>query len=169
MPPPYQDSPNGVTGSCLCGTIRYSISARRIYNVVCHCTSCRRVTGSSFLTASIYPLDSLTITIADQQYPANPLPAPGLRSYVDPATDSGKPLTRHACERCSSFLFAYTPLAEQIVSVGAGTMDQVAAWAPDKEQYARNRAPWLPEFGDGVEGLRVYLGHPFEFDGEIRA
>ena len=43
------------SGGCLCAGVRYSIHDPKIYNVICHCANCRRLTGSSFLTASIYP------------------------------------------------------------------------------------------------------------------
>lgn len=42
-------------GGCLCGKVRYTITQPRIYGVVCHCKPCRRITGSSFVTADIYP------------------------------------------------------------------------------------------------------------------
>lgn len=36
------------TGGCLCGTIRWRITAAPLWQAHCHCTSCRRATASPF-------------------------------------------------------------------------------------------------------------------------
>lgn len=44
------------TGGCLCGAIRYSItaSATPIYSVICHCVNCKKATGTHMVTTSIF-------------------------------------------------------------------------------------------------------------------
>ena len=39
-----------ITGKCLCGKVRYEINARLGPIVYCHCSMCRRATGSAFAT-----------------------------------------------------------------------------------------------------------------------
>ena len=51
-----EDQPDQ-SGGCLCGKVRYELKGPRYYGVLCHCVTCRRVTGGSFLAASIYPID----------------------------------------------------------------------------------------------------------------
>ncbi|KAK7451078.1 hypothetical protein VKT23_012754 [Stygiomarasmius scandens] len=53
---------------------------------------------------------------------------------------------------------ATTALADQIVSVSAGTLDEpyLSRWRPDKEQYVSCRSGWLPEdLGAFQEGLTI--------------
>ncbi len=35
-------------GGCLCGKVRYTISAEPVFTGVCHCTDCQKATGSAF-------------------------------------------------------------------------------------------------------------------------
>ena len=39
-----------ITGKCLCGKVRYEIDGRLGPVVYCHCSMCRRATGSAFAT-----------------------------------------------------------------------------------------------------------------------
>jgi hypothetical protein len=39
-----------ITGKCLCGKVRYEINGRLGPVVYCHCSMCRRATGSAFVT-----------------------------------------------------------------------------------------------------------------------
>lgn len=54
-------------------------------------------------------------------------------------------------------MFVTTPLNEDIVSVSAGSMDNVGEWKPSKEQYHRNRAAWIPE----LEAVDRHVAHPW--------
>lgn len=127
MPPaPSQAQPQQERqGGCLCGLIRYTLSSSALYNTLCHCANCRRITGSAALTASICPKAGLAVTQKREGV---------LKSYTDAATQSGRPLTRTFCGECGSTLFAFTPLREDIVSVAAGSLDGFEDWAPDTEQ-----------------------------------
>ncbi|KAF2239337.1 hypothetical protein EV356DRAFT_502366 [Viridothelium virens] len=42
-------------GSCLCGTIRYSLSSPPTQCVLCHCNNCQKSSGSAFMTNNWYP------------------------------------------------------------------------------------------------------------------
>lgn len=54
---------------------------------------------------------------------------------------------RNFCTECGAQLFATTALADEIVSVYAGSLDQHGNWQPEKEQFCDNKAPWVPGFG----------------------
>ncbi len=36
------------TGGCLCGAVRYEVSGEPYIAGLCHCTKCRKLTGSAF-------------------------------------------------------------------------------------------------------------------------
>jgi hypothetical protein len=36
------------TGGCLCGAVRYEVRGEPFQSGLCHCTTCRKLTGSSF-------------------------------------------------------------------------------------------------------------------------
>ena len=37
-----------LNGSCLCGEVRYTVADEFKYALICHCSQCRRATGSAF-------------------------------------------------------------------------------------------------------------------------
>jgi hypothetical protein len=41
-------------GQCLCGSVKYMLGGEPVYRVACHCTNCRRGTGTSFVTNTIF-------------------------------------------------------------------------------------------------------------------
>jgi len=79
-----------------------------------------------------------------------------LKHFVINNTDSGRPLTRKFCSECGSYLFATTPVNEDIVSVAAGSMDNVSEWKPSMELHHRNRAAWVPE----LAAVDRHVTHP---------
>ena len=131
------DSPP-ISGSCLCKAVRYTVTGKPIYTVICHCENCRRITGSAFITTSLYPKEAFDLTSGDS----------ALKSYTDGETDTGTPLERKFCGTCGSTVLVKTGLNDNIVAVAAGTMDNFRDWIPQKEQYCGDRAGWLKE----VEG-----------------
>lgn len=54
--PPFFDtmSPPVITGSCVCEKIRYELNGQPIMNIICHCDTCRKTTGSVFMANSMY-------------------------------------------------------------------------------------------------------------------
>src|SRR5258708_24173052 len=44
----HEGTMTSTTGGCLCGRVRYSITAAPIRSGICHCRNCRRYTGSAF-------------------------------------------------------------------------------------------------------------------------
>lgn len=37
-----------LAGKCLCGAVQYAVADEFIYAANCHCSNCRRTTGSAF-------------------------------------------------------------------------------------------------------------------------
>jgi hypothetical protein len=50
-------TPDTVTGSCLCQTVRYKVTGPPQSTIICHCDSCRKSTGSAFMANSFYMKD----------------------------------------------------------------------------------------------------------------
>ncbi len=49
-----------ITGSCLCGLVSYEIEAAGpTYN--CHCSNCRKWSGSAFASSMRAPMESLRL------------------------------------------------------------------------------------------------------------
>jgi hypothetical protein len=50
-----------LTGGCLCGRVRYTLSGEPAFTALCHCRNCQRYTGSSFEAVVVYPSTSLSL------------------------------------------------------------------------------------------------------------
>ena len=50
------------TGGCLCGAVRYRVTAEPLHATHCHCSMCRRASGAAFLTFATFPASALTWT-----------------------------------------------------------------------------------------------------------
>ena len=128
------------TGGCLCGAVRYSVGevGPAAY---CHCTDCRRVTGSAFNI-------SAPVRLADFEI-SGPL-----GSHGHPA-ESGTILTRHFCAVCGSPIYGGSPRHPDIIYVTAGTFDDPAVIRPDRQSWTRSRVDWaeipanIPSFSKG--------------------
>ena len=47
------ETPDFLTGGCMCGAVRYRISAKPMAAALCHCNRCRPQSGSAFSTVII--------------------------------------------------------------------------------------------------------------------
>ena len=119
-----------ITGSCLCGNIKYSTPAEPIFMANCHCKSCQKTSGSMF---------SAIIGIPE------PLNVDGetLGSYTDTG-DSGQPIHRHFCTNCGTLLFAKGEVTPGVLYLRAGTIDGEFDFSPSINVYWRDHKDWLP-------------------------
>ncbi len=119
-----------ITGSCLCGNIKYSTSAEPAFMANCHCKSCKKTSGSMF---------SAIIGIPE------PLNVAGetLGSYSD-VGDSGQPIHRHFCTNCGTLLFARGEVTPGVLYLRAGTIDSEFEFSPNINVYWRDHKNWLP-------------------------
>ena len=50
------------TGRCRCGAVRFRAEGKPLWVAHCHCTDCRRTTGSPMTTYAGYPRDCFAFT-----------------------------------------------------------------------------------------------------------
>jgi hypothetical protein len=51
-----------LAGSCLCGSVEYAVADEFLYALNCHCSQCRRTTGSAFKPFAGIERDKLHVT-----------------------------------------------------------------------------------------------------------
>ncbi|HPE60220.1 MAG TPA: GFA family protein [Thiolinea sp.] len=125
------------SGGCICGGVRYSISARdRLRQVVaCHCEQCRRFSGHYVAaTGARYRYFTLLADSTLQWYAY----VPGVRQGF--------------CNRCGCSLFFDYP-QEQRISILAGTLDDSHGLQEVMHIYTREAGCYytLPAAVDRVE------------------
>lgn len=132
--------PNTITGSCVCEKVRYELTGQPITNIICHCDTCRKITGSVFMANSVYTRENFKIITGEDV----------LKVYDDKPAGSRNTIHRHFCSNCSSPVYTTssgTPGYENMLTVTAGTMDiGNNSWKPSLEVFCIRRRGFLNPF-----------------------
>lgn len=123
-----------VTGGCLCGAVRYEITAPSIYGALCYCADCRRLT-SSHSALSFVPKRALQV-MGD------------LRAYTR-TSDAGNVVTRMFCPVCGAGIYSHGTLPG-VAILKAGTLDDADAFHPEAAVFT-SRAPHWDRPPDGIQ------------------
>ena len=123
-----------LTGGCLCGRVRYTLSGDPVFSGLCHCRNCQRYTGSAFETVVAFP--SASVSIEGE-----------LKTYNDTG-DSGQQVRRRFCPNCGSGVVAEADVLPDVSLVLAGTLDDPSAFAPAMEIYCASAQSWVHAGGE---------------------
>lgn len=118
-------APKSLSGRCLCGAVRYRVADAFRYALNCHCSNCRRATGSAFKPFGGIERESLSLVSG----------ADALLVYGDdPAHDA-------RCRTCGSLLYSVVRDGA-FVHVTLGTLDDAPSLAPTAHIFVGSKAPW---------------------------
>jgi len=112
-------------GSCLCGAVRFRITGAFERFYLCHCSYCRKDTGSAHAANLFSSTATLTWLSGQEQVSTFNLPQ-----------------TRHTkcfCSVCGSALPYASP---RMLVVPAGSLDTPPAVTPDANIFTASRATW---------------------------
>ena len=129
---------NTLTGKCFCGAVEYSVPDAFLYAVNCHCSNCRRTTGSAFKPFAGIERAKFAVTKG----------ADSLLIYGgDKAHDAH-------CSKCGSLLYSVVRDALW-VHVTLGTLVDAPTIRPAHHIFVGSKAPWFTITDD----LPQYEGH----------
>ena len=80
-------------GGCVCGAIRYAVSADPAHVTICHCKFCQRATGSAYMVEPIFELVDLRIIQGEPT------------AYNHRSAGSGKIVHIHFCRNCGTKIY----------------------------------------------------------------
>ena len=118
-----------ITGGCLCGRVRYTVTGEPAFSGLCHCRNCQRYTGSAFEALIAFPAASVSVQ--------------GELKTYDDTGDSGQPVHRHFCPNCGSGVVNEVDVLPGVTIVLAGTLDDPAAFKPAMDVYWSSAQPWV--------------------------
>ena len=113
-----------MTGGCLCGGVRFELTAPARNVFVCHCSLCRR-SGTLAGAYTAVPRSALVL-VSDAT----------LARYHDP---NGR--ERSFCRRCGSALF-WSADGRDTVSVSAGALDEPTGLHVERHIHLADAADW---------------------------
>ncbi|KZT38531.1 hypothetical protein SISSUDRAFT_1004593 [Sistotremastrum suecicum HHB10207 ss-3] len=136
-------------GTCLCGEISFEVLSEPVITSTCHCSNCKKFTGTVFTTNLVFPSNSIKVTLGESQ----------ISLYIDKLQDSGNILKRHFCSNCGSPLYNFGgdfgktcavfwgALSEEYVSTSEGKGEWMkfdeGRWKPEVEYYSKDRVGWV--------------------------
>jgi hypothetical protein len=127
-----------LAGECFCGAVRYAVIDSFAYALNCHCSNCRRTTGSAFKPFAGIARDRLSLTQGDD-------------NVMIHGDDAGH--DAH-CRRCGSLLYSVVRDGA-FVHVAMGTLVDAPSIRPTAHIFVGSKAPWFSITDD----LPQYDGH----------
>jgi hypothetical protein len=134
-----------LSGGCLCGGVRFELTALPTTAGYCHCTRCQRRTGSA--ASAQARIDGRTFRFVRGE---------GLvRAWRHP--DGG--FEKCFCGECGAHLFSRDPDDHANMGIRLGAFDGDPGVRPAWRAFVAYAAPWEPLPDDGLE--RFAEGRPF--------
>jgi hypothetical protein len=118
-----------ITGGCLCGAIRYTVSAPITELRACHCTHCQRTSGTGGSVNAAVPRSNFKLTKGEP------------KRYMDTA-QSGRKLFRHFCADCGSPIYSFREAIPEMIVVRAGTLDDSSGMKITTNIWTASARPW---------------------------
>ncbi len=115
-----------LAGKCFCGAVAYALPDEFLYAMNCHCSNCRRTTGSAFKPFAGIERSKLAI-------------AKGQENLLIFGEENGN--DTH-CKTCGSLLFSVVR-AGAFVHVAMGTLVDDPTIRPSRHIFVGSKAPWF--------------------------
>jgi hypothetical protein len=125
-----------LTGSCLCGQVRFEVTEAPVSASYCHCTRCQKRTGTAASPQARIVPGSLRITSGEDL----------VRAYEPP---DGFP--KAFCSGCGSALWSVNPHTNEIASVRMSAFDDDPGVRPSYRQFVAYAAGWEQIPDDGLD------------------
>jgi hypothetical protein len=119
------------SGGCMCGAVRYEISAEPMMSAICYCRDCQRSTGSAFASVLVVPKAAFKLT-------------KGQLKEFEVTADSGNKVSRGFCANCGAPIISLLSSVPDVVAVKAGSLDDPSKFAPGASVYMSSAQPWAP-------------------------
>lgn len=132
-----------ITGSCLCGAVRYEAERHAGPMANCHCEICRKAHGAAFST--ILPVERAGFRWLSGE--------DRLTSY-----ESSPGKHRWFCRACGSQIISTRDADDRVLLLRAGCIDGDPQTIPVAHGWVGSKAPWyeigddLPQFEAGFPG-----------------
>lgn len=112
-------------GGCLCGAIRYRITASPRVTALCHCRTCQRAAGAPSVAWAVIAADNFSFTSGrPAQYVSSPS------------------VIRTFCARCGTPLTYQRETETQTIDVTTASLDAPNDFAPTREIWLSHKLVW---------------------------
>ena len=117
------------SGGCLCGAVRYEVSAEPVAFMLCHCRDCQYISGGEPAAVVVVPTPSVAVVKGD------------LKGHTVTG-ESGNEVERQFCPECGTPVFSRLGGMPQLWCVKAGTLDDPSWLKPTAFLWSQSAQPW---------------------------
>jgi len=121
--------PVPLTGGCLCGAIRFTISQPITELRACRCTNCQKASGAGGSVNAAVPSSAFKLT-------------QGTPKRYSAVADSGRTLHRYFCGDCGSPLYSQRATTPETMMVRAGTLDDSSGLKISTNIWTKSARSW---------------------------
>lgn len=127
------------TGSCLCGSVKFTISGKISNIVYCHCSKCRKAQGSAFATNGNVNINEFCFISGKDN----------LTAY-----QSAENQKKYFCKTCGSPIMSKSTDKPGIIRIRLGTIESEILETPEAHVFVASKASWeiiegdLPQFSE---------------------
>ena len=124
-----------MTANCACGQASITVNALPTMHGVCHCTNCKRRTGSAFGISAYFDKTAVVETKGDTIV------------YAFHHETQNHDQQRHFCVNCGTTLFWFLSTAPESIGIAGGCFADEVMPEPKYSVTNKKRWPWvsLPE------------------------
>ncbi len=112
-------------GGCMCGAIRYHLTAEPDIITVCHCPDCRHASGAHCLAWIILPVEHYIIT-----------------KGTPTVYKSCPPVERTFCSQCGTTLTYQCEALKHRIDVTIGSLDDPETFPPKQTCFGDHKLSW---------------------------
>lgn len=145
-----------ISGGCLCGKVRYTVSHPPISQGICYCHQCQRTGGAYGSPLMVLSASTFENNQADI-------------SFSETKSDRGSTVKRHFCKECGSHIFATISDIPSLLTVKANTLDDFSRFTPEYLVWTKSAdplcifPPGVPSFAEAAP-LEVVLNSTLHQD-----
>jgi len=120
-----------ITGSCLCGAVKFSVDRIRGPSEICHCVRCQKKSGSSSLEAIYVDAEAYHIEAGAEL----------IQRFSAPILNQPPAYTSDFCRRCGSPV-PRTKSTGEVLEIPSGLFDEDPGVQPDKHIFVDFMPTW---------------------------
>ena len=119
-----------ISGGCLCGKVRYTVSQSPTRLITCHCTNCQKASGAGATHNAVVATDAVTFISGKP------------KAYADTAA-SGNTLNRYFCGDCGSPIYSKPANLPKYMILKVGTLDTPGDMKITMNLWTKSARPWM--------------------------
>ena len=124
-----------LTGGCLCGGVRYTITGDQIFAGRCYCEDCRKTSGTGHNAVIAVPESAVSIKGKLTEYTKN--------------GGSGQPITRRFCPTCGSRISGAAAVMPGVLMITASSLDDPEQFVSQMSVFCSRAPSWDRPPADG--------------------